>query len=146
MTGFNHVLTGVTIAVTVQQPLIAPVLALASHFFLDMVPHFGGAAWYEQWGRPLLIMTIVDALLCTLFLALGIAFFPEYWLLIIICAIAATLPDWLWILHYKFGKQHRFFNFHQEIQRYERPWGAYVEISCTILLGLVLFFVFNKQQ
>lgn len=145
MTGFNHVLTGVAIAVTVQQPLIAPVLALASHFFLDMVPHFGGTKWYDTWGRPLIILTVIDAVLCILFLVLGITFFPQYWLLIAICAALATLPDWLWIFRYKFGKEHTFFDFHQEIQRYERPWGAYIEISCTILLVLLLIIMFNRQ-
>lgn len=139
MTGFNHVLTGVTIAVAVQQPLIAPLCALASHFVLDMVPHFGGTPWSEIWGKKLLALVIADTMLCFTFIGLGIAFFPQYSTLIFICALAAILPDLLWIAHYKYGVEHQFFIFHKAIQRYERPWGAYVEGAfCILLLSLLV--------
>lgn len=138
MTGFNHVLAGVTIAVVVHQPIFAPLIALASHFLLDALPHFGGLKWFDTWGKKLISLTIVDSLLCVAFMALGIIFFPEYWLLIILCAAAATIPDWLWIFHYKYGVEHQFFAFHKAIQRYERPWGVYVElVFCGLLLGLL---------
>lgn len=138
MTGFNHVLTGVTIAVAVQQPVLAPLLALASHFVLDMLPHFGGVHWFDTWGKKLITLTIFDTLLCISFVVLGILFFPAHWPLILLCALLAILPDLLWVFHYKYGVKHRFFVFHQAIQRYERPWGAYVEIVfCLLLLSLL---------
>ncbi len=144
MTGFNHVLTGVTIAVVVQQPVLAPLVALASHFLLDMMPHFGGLTWFNNWGKQLIVLTVMDALLCTIFLLLGITFFPQHIHLILLCAVFAILPDLLWIFHYRYGVQHRFFVFHQAIQRYERPWGAFVEVAfCGLLLSL-LWLIINR--
>ena len=146
MTGLNHVLAGVTIAITVRHPLLAPLFALVSHFILDMIPHFGGPAWFERWGKPLFIMTILDGTVCSLIIILGIICFPQFWLLILVCAAAATIPDWLWIFHYKYGVKHRFFDFHFAIQRYERPWGVYIEVAFMLLVTSVLwnYWVFSR--
>jgi hypothetical protein len=135
MTITNHVLAGVAIGVGVQQPLPAFLLALASHFVLDALPHFGGVSWYDRWGKPLLILSATDVALSLMVIALSIYFFPTLGPTILGCAVLATLPDWPWILHYKFGWQHKFFDFHQAIQRFERPWGVCVEIGFAILVA-----------
>jgi hypothetical protein len=135
MTITNHVLAGVAIGVSVQQPLPAFLLALASHFVLDALPHFGGVGWYDRWGKPLLIMAIADVALSFIVIALSVFLFPNLGLTLLGCAVCATLPDWPWILHYKFGWQHKFFDFHQAIQRFERPWGAYVEVGFAVLVA-----------
>lgn len=145
MTGFNHVLTGITIAVVVQQPVLAPAVALASHFVLDMTPHFGGLKWFDEWGKRLQILIAIDALLCIAFVSLGLWLFPNLAWLIVTCAFAAILPDLFWVFHYKYGVKHRFFEFHQDIQRFERPWGAFVEITfCMFLLGCLGFVILNR--
>lgn len=138
MTSFNHVLAGVTIAVTVQQPLLALPLALVSHFVLDAVPHF----WHEKfdaWAKPLFIMISVDAVLSITFLTMGILLFPQHTALILGCAALATLPDWLWLLHYKYKVEHPFFDFHQKIQQFERPWGIFFELPFTIAILTLLW-------
>lgn len=141
MTGFNHVLTGMVLAVTIQQPLLAPVAALCSHFIADALPHFGGVEWFESWGKRMLALVIIDGVLSLIFLAVGFALFPEHRVLLAVCAAAATAPDWLWLLYYKFGARHKFFDWHQAIQRYERPWGAYVELCVAVTLGASLWFL-----
>jgi hypothetical protein len=139
MTGFNHVLTGIAIAVIVKHPVAAPLLALLSHFVLDALPHFGGPEWFERWGKPLRRMVIADATLCLLSVVGGIMLFPNIWAIILVCATAATLPDWLWIFYYKYKIRHRFFEWHLQIQRYERPWGGYVEATYALALGICLW-------
>src|SRR5687767_12155183 len=108
MTGFNHVLSGVAIAVTVKQPLFAPILALMSHFVLDASPHF----WHdrlETWAKPLITMVVIDLTLSFAFLGLGYYLFPEHIILITVCAILATIPDWFWLFRYRFKLEHSFF-------------------------------------
>ena len=41
MTASNHAATGALVAVAVSQPYIAVPLALAAHFAMDGIPHFG---------------------------------------------------------------------------------------------------------
>lgn len=142
MTGLNHTLTGVVIAVTVQNPIIAPLLACLSHFILDTVPHFGGLDWFETWGKKLKILSFIDGLLCVAAIFIASILFPQHTIVILLCAAAATLPDWLWILYYKYKIRHAFFRFHLDIQKFERPWGAYVEacymLLCVFTLGILL--------
>lgn len=137
MTGFNHVLTGVTIAVVVQQPIVAPLLALASHFVLDAIPHFGHSR-FEKWGRDLHLLILFDGLLCLSVLTASLLLFPHLQALIILCAGMAILPDLLWIFYYKYDLRHKFFAFHQGIQRYEKPLGAIVEICYVVAISALL--------
>jgi len=37
----NHVLAGSIIGLTVKEPSLAIIIAFASHFVMDMMPHFG---------------------------------------------------------------------------------------------------------
>ncbi|HEX4662227.1 MAG TPA: hypothetical protein VH144_01300 [Candidatus Saccharimonadales bacterium] len=142
MTGFNHVLTGIAIAITVRHPVAAPILAFISHFVLDSIPHFGDEE-FQPWSKKLRRLLVVDAILCTTFLAVSIWLFPSLWWLLALCAFMATLPDWLWILHFGFGVKNWFFTFHKKIQWRERPWGVYVEIPFMIgmclLIGCIAF-------
>lgn len=144
MTITNHALAGVSIAVALNRPILGAIFALASHFIMDSLPHFGGVKWYDNWGKPLLIMSVIDIVLCCAVVALGIAMFPSYWLGIIVTACFATAPDWLWVFKYKFNVKHKFFDFHQSIQRYERPWGAYIEITFAVFLITFLWLIFNR--
>lgn len=41
MTITNHLLAGSLIGLAIKEPLLAAVLALASHFVMDALPHFG---------------------------------------------------------------------------------------------------------
>jgi len=133
VTTINHVLSGAVIALAIRHPWVAIPVAVASHFLLDMMPHFGGVPWFESWNKKMALVAVSDVLLSIACLATIMAAFPTSVWLILACAIGATLPDWPWVLHYRFGWRHPYFDWHQAIQRYERPWGAYVEV------GFVLF-------
>jgi len=138
MTGFNHVLVGLTIAVVTREPILAPVAALLSHFVLDALPHFGDDR-IILWEREFMRLIVLDAVLCFLALGLGLLLFPQLWWLLMLCAFAATLPDWLWPLHLRYNLQHPFFDIHAKIQWGERPWGLWVEIpfACVLVALLV---------
>jgi hypothetical protein len=72
--------------------------------------------------------------------------------LALIAGVVASLPDAVGMYNYrkyekdgkKTGKFIELFHvrFHRKIQRYERPWGVYVEI----LVFLILFFVLLKTN
>jgi hypothetical protein len=140
MTGTNHVLTGLAIAASVRHPVLAPVLAFFSHFILDAVPHYdyGGVPQGSPWSNKLVRLLFFDGILC--FSALGLAIYlaPEMWWLFALCSFAATLPDWLWILHYKFDHNHWFYDFHHWIQWAEKPWGYVIEIPYALLTVALL--------
>lgn len=144
MTITNHALAGAAIAVATNNPVLGGVFALVSHFAMDSLPHFGSVKWYDEWGKPLLIFSIIDVLFCVIVTGLAIVLFPAFWVAITVCVILATIPDWFWVLHYKFGVKHKYFEFHQAIQRYERPWGAYVEVAFALLIILFLWFELNR--
>ncbi|MGH7196559.1 MAG: hypothetical protein ACREGJ_02210 [Candidatus Saccharimonadales bacterium] len=138
MTFFNHVLAGASIAVVVRDPLLAAPLALASHFALDMMPHF----WHDTfkpWTKSFVSYLFIDTILSIAALALSLALFPQLGLVILLCTGLATLPDWLWAAHYGKGVQHKFFDFHHKIQRYEKPWGAFIEAPFTAVLVVLLW-------
>lgn len=141
MTGFNHVLTGMTIAAVVRQPLLAPVLAFLSHFVLDSLPHFGNHQHIRPWKKPFLIYLGIDGLLCLAAIAYGIALFPQYAVLVFICGSLAFLPDWLWPIHLLMRKNHWFFDFHTRIQWGERPWGYLIEIPFTFAMAGLLYWL-----
>lgn len=140
MTGFNHTLAGCIIAVIVPAPL-APFVAFASHFVLDATPHFGRSHRFVPYNKDFIRFLVVDGLLCVAALVFSISRFPHLWWLMIICAAAATLPDFMWLLKHRVKWLNGFFRFAHWIQWGERPWAwifdlAYGMIFVTILLKL----------
>lgn len=143
MTGFNHALAGTAIALAVRNPLVALVMAMVSHFALDVVPHFGGVSWFHSWNRRTAAVVTIDTLGILLTLLLSFLFITEARWLAISCALVATAPDWPWLIKYIFKKQHWYFTWHQAIQRFERPWGIYVEACFAISLVFTLTIMHN---
>lgn len=135
MTGFNHAFTGAAIGLAVQKPLLVIPLALASHFVLDMVPHFGGHPIYE-WGHKHFFKIIaLDAVLTIGGVSLAIALVPQLVLPILLGVVCAMLPDITLIHYYTKGKPKQWFhNFHLGIQWFERPPGLLVEASYLVLI------------
>ena len=137
MIATNHALTGAVIGLSVGNPILAIVLATASHFALDALPHFGPSK-SDIGGKIFRNYLITDALLClVLVLALAIVA-PQHWLLASVCAFLATLPDAMWIpdfLSARRGKKHRNFasrgilvRLHAGVQWYQKPLGAITEV------------------
>lgn len=140
MTGFNHALTGAAIGLAVQQPLLVVPLALASHFMLDALPHFGGHPVYE-WGHKHFTKVILfDALMCIAAVAIAIMLAPQLALAILLGVAFAMLPDLSLVHYYTHGKpKHWFHNFHLGIQWFERPPGLLVEAAYLLFISTTLF-------
>ncbi len=149
MTITNHVIAGSIIGLTVKEPILAITIAFASHFVMDMLPHFG---YPGRKGYP-------EVLKHRLSYIVGfISFFSTLWVIFIlmtnnlwfplICGVAAASPDVAGLYNYlayekKGGSAKGMLKllhvqFHRRIQRFERPWGIYVEIVGFIILLLLL--------
>lgn len=155
MTITNHVLAGSIIGlVLADKPVLALVLAVASHFAMDALPHFGypGRKGYVEVLQHKLsyqvgVATAVTTVAVVLFLILKAEWFA------LLAGIVAALPDTLGVYNYlRYEKHDRratgplkrvHINFHRVIQRYERPWGVYIEIPIFLALGLVLIMMTN---
>ncbi len=139
MTAPNHAITGAIIGLIIANPVIAIPIALASHFICDAIPH------YSPKKNEKLLQTktfayflIIQALLCFI-LVLGIFLQkPTNYINSIICAFAATSPDFLWLRKYILINRHKKFvpssleKYLSEIQWFEKPIGAYSELFWAI--------------
>lgn len=143
----NHLLVGSAIALGVPQPVIALPLALASHFILDALPHFGyHRKGYQEIFRHKLtyVATAIDCIGVGILLA---AVATKSWM-ICITALVAAAPDVEWLYRYAFYERKgydppasRLWKFHDGIQWCERPWGLLVEI----IFFIVGFITINRM-
>ena len=141
MTGFNHTLTGAFIAVVAPSPL-QPLVAFLSHFVLDALPHFGRHNGFKVGSRNFTVLITIDAVLCIAALGLSIFLFPQSWVMIALCAAAATLPDFLWAARpYAPAWMEPFYNFHYHIQWGERPYCWIYELIFTLLATSTLLWL-----
>jgi hypothetical protein len=86
----NHVLSGALIGAVVRRPLPAFGIGVASHFVLDMVPHWGD--WRSQ--RHFLSVAVPDGLIGLAAIAAFTAISPADRRLAIMAGMAgAALPD-----------------------------------------------------
>lgn len=142
MTGFNHVLTGVAIAVAVRHPVVAPFLSLISHFTLDSLPHFGNHPNIVPFTRRFKIYLVAEITLMLAIATIAFIAFPDIKWLVLACAALAFLPDFLWTFESYAGrhspKMRAFYNFHYSIQTVEHPRGWIVEAGYFSLLILLL--------
>jgi len=152
MTATNHVLTGALIAVTVDRPLLAIVLAFISHYVLDSLPQFGLSDIPEaerDSNQKFVIFVGFDS-----YITLGLFWLMPFLLqghanplTVFACMAAAQVPDAVWFIrhmranrHGAYHEQHWTTRFHKFIQWCERSWGVYVELiyltSIIVLLRL----------
>jgi hypothetical protein len=144
MTGSNHVVAGALIATAVVQPAMAIPAALASHFVMDALPHYGDNNQNSWLNRNFRFVLAIDGLIMLSFFAAIAIMQPTSWPLLLLCAFAAVLPDAIWLPHYIADMRGQpiqpgpFARFSKWIQWGERPWGIYIEIA--VLLGLLTTF------
>lgn len=139
MIGLNHALTGAIIGLAVQKPLLVIPLAFASHFLLDMLPHFGGHVY--QWGhRHFGKIIAVDGIITLLAVMIIVFAIPSLTIPVLLGVFFGMLPDALLVPYYLNGKKpHWFHDFHLRIQWYEKPPGILVEgIYLFILIAILL--------
>jgi hypothetical protein len=135
--GLNHALAGGLIGYYVPLPAALP-LAVASHFILDALPHYGLPYAERERSKFWKRFFTADFFLAASLMAIPIAShnYP-----MLICGIAAVLPDFVWVLHvikkktFDLGEHEGWYRkWHAKIQRYERPWGIWVELPLVAAL------------
>lgn len=145
MTATNHVLTGVVIVTVVHNPVISLPLALVSHFALDVLPHFGDKSiGYDSYKYKLILGS--DIYLATICLVLLLLLTPVHMGVLIMGGIIAAAPDLMWVPDFVAALRHRprpaygpIRKFHYNIQRYQRPKGALLELAWFITAFIVAF-------
>ena len=137
----NHVLSGALIGALARRPLPAFAAAVASHFVLDAVPHWGD--WDSQ--RQFLRVAVPDGLISLAAMGAFAAASPSERRLAVLAGMAgAALPDIdkptsLWFGWSPFPRTVD--RFHARIQR-EAPHRAYLELlaaggfAATALIAL----------
>lgn len=148
MTITNHMLAGAIIGLTVSNPVIAVIVAFASHFAMDALPHFGypGQRGYTEVLKYKMTYAVIGATFLTSLLVVILLAVTGHSFALLTGLVAAS-PDAIGLYNYlAFDKKnipstgfmkHFQVNFHRKIQRYERPWGLYIEVFVTVLLGIV---------
>jgi len=147
-----HAIVGYLIAGYFSSILLIIILALASHFILDIIPHWDGfydktffeaTGYVKNMGRKMIFAEILD-LLITLFIVIYfIIFTPESNKMILIGVIASLSPDIIKIGYFTPLKKNSLFikylDFHSRIQR-EVGWkcGIFIQLIIVIVLFLIL--------
>lgn len=149
MTATNHALAGAAIGLSISQPILALPLALASHFVMDAIPHFGIKYAKSKRNRKIFhLYLLIDAgLLAAVMISLLLA--GAGWL-VFACLFLAGCPDFFQAYNYLFNKNFRtsglfanpgrYARFSKGIQK-ESVKGLYLEIPLAIVLAI---FVFTK--
>lgn len=140
MIGVNHAMAGIIIAAAAPAPFV-PALALASHFLMDALPHFGNSATFKPWTKAFKWLLVFDAIMCIAVLSFSIWLFPDKWWLMATGAFFATLPDFLWLLEGKISWLRGYFNFAKKIQWAEIPEGWMYELFYFALLFVTITYL-----
>lgn len=147
MTITNHLLTGSFIGLAITNQPLAIVLAFVSHFAMDALPHFGypGQKGYSEVLKYRLSHIVIVGTFVTSLTVVIMLFVTGHYFALFTGLVAAS-PDAIGLYNYlAFDKRgiastgfFKYFQvkFHRKIQRYERPWGLYIEIIVTTTLGL----------
>jgi hypothetical protein len=143
MTGFNHAAVGGLLAVFLPLPAAIP-LAVLSHFALDALPHYGIPHNKRNKSVFWRVFTTADVILAFAILG-GMSVFVWHRLDILLCGLLAASPDFIWVgrilrtRSFDLSKNHsRFTQWHVSIQRFERPWGLYLELVLAVGLFVTL--------
>lgn len=148
MTATNHSLFGAVVALAIKEPILVVPIALASHFALDVLPHFGMHTWEERQRHKKMFKAyfVVEG-------AALLAVFSLFWLLsapflVYVGSFVAMSPDFIWgyrfLVTERLGKKrplamNRFNQWHSDIQKHESiiP-GLYIEVVIAILLAAAI--------
>lgn len=139
MLGFNHALAGSIIAVITPAPFV-PIVALASHFLLDLTPHFGRSETVRPYTRSFQYLLITDGLLCIAAVGFALLLFPDQWFIIGVGSFFGILPDLLWPLWHHGPKWlDKFLDWAEWIQWGERPYGWLFDVFYALMMGITLY-------
>lgn len=146
MTATNHALAGSLIGLSISQPVIALPLALASHFVMDAIPHYG-VRYAESAKKRKIFHTglLIDATLLTIIIV-SLYLAGASWL-VFACLFLAGCPDFFQAYNYlfnkdfhksgKFKKPNAYARFSKGIQK-ESIQGLFLEVPLAIIMALTL--------
>ena len=137
-------MTGAVIALSVKNPVLAVPLSFISHFFLDAISHYGSEKGQFNFkkSKKFLIGDFTFALILMLVLAI---MFPDQAWLILVCMIAAAIPDLLWAKYISNIENEDttgldpLNRFHWWLQWKEFPKGIYIELAWFITMSAIIF-------
>src|SRR5690348_5572345 len=104
MIGFNHALVGGLIGRVLPWPIAIPA-ALASHFALDMLPHYGISPVKRNDSKFWKIFFTLDFVAALSLAGWAIA---NHHYAMYICGQIAVLPDFVWVAHVIKDKTYNF--------------------------------------
>ena len=143
MIGFNHGLVGGAIAHYFPLPVAIPV-ALASHFILDALPHYGTPHNTRDDSSFWKIFFTIDAL-ATFGLA-AYAILDQHYAMFL-GGLAGVIPDFIWVgrvirTHsFDLSQNNNWFTrFHVGIQKFEWPGGLWIELPLAAFLTYWVLF------
>lgn len=149
-----HVALGAAIALKIPNPAISIPLAFASHFFLEMVPHWNPHLNTEtkKYGRPSKNSTIITTIDASSALLMGsyIAFSQSSDLgslvTVLACCFASVLPDIMEAPYFFLGYRNKFLKKWIALQKSIQVdtslfWGMFNQ---TLVLAATLFWIFSK--
>ena len=151
-----HLLVAGAIAAKVQQPILAPLLALSSHFLLDSIPHWDfGTNWRKRSKVATGIFAIADTVGGFI-----IAFFLYHNMVatvtLLISLLLSIIPDWLeapWYMFFANAKrpgpkehagiiERMCYGFYKIPNRMHSkatfPWGLFSQIATVLFFWLLL--------
>jgi hypothetical protein len=141
-----HALTGTAIGLVVAEPLVAVPLALVSHYFCDIMPHYGAntAPKDELNSSRFRVLLLIDFCLCVLIVVVLALYQPQPGVLAAVCAFVATSPDLISVTLYWRARQgkplkpNRYQRIAHNIQLFEKPIGAVVEVAWSIAMLIII--------
>jgi len=142
MIGFNHALTGGLISRYLPAPIGLP-LAFASHFVLDMLPHYGIEQNKRDKSRFWKTFFIIDS-----FATLGLAIFAVWdrHYVMFFGGLLGVMPDFFWVATVIRTKSFKnlsqngnwFMKWHASLQFYEKPWGLWIELPYAAIMFYIV--------
>lgn len=152
MMSITHSFVGCSLAVLVPDPIVSSPLILASHWLLDLIPHWDfGTDWKKRSVKQTGILALIDTLI-----GLLLSFVIFHNLLsapVIVLAVSlANLPDWiqsLWFIFFA-GKEARsvlrsiFYKIYIVQETYLHttdtfPHGVYTQIFIATFFGIIMW-------
>jgi hypothetical protein len=148
MLALNHAVVGSLVGVTLRKPELVIPAALASHFVLDVFPHFGNAESFGRMSRRYYRVITADGVLTAMTVIAMTQAWPELASIMWLGAVSAVFPDLFWplALDTKPGSwANKFFRFHKGIQTSETYRGIIYEIGYfMIFLGTFITLYFSR--
>jgi hypothetical protein len=148
-----HTAVGLLIATKIPNPFIAIPLAFASHFLVDLIPHWNPSLYTEtkKHGKPLKKTTYI--IIADVILSLALGFFLifksqgslVYSLTLLFSAFAAVLPDVIEGFYFYLGVKSKWLMKLIKFQHDHQARASIIPGTITqiIVILLCLFLLFN---